>query len=281
MQVYLYSVFSNNEDGGNPCAVVNNSVALTDDQMQKIATSLDLPETIFIIKESQKIFLRFFASKGELPLCVHGGLAAAYKIFNDGYRGERLSIFTYKESKELIFLNNSPIISMVIERNQAKILPNFIEKESVTNFLNLPVAQIDKNSPLGIASIGSPKLLIPVISRKVLFSITPNNETISQWSKDNKVNGVYVYSKETINAESDFVARNFNPLFSANEDIATGVAAGALAVLLEENNKLNKNFSIEQGFNLQKPSLIKVTLSPNTIQIGGKVKIKETDKLRF
>jgi len=48
--------------------------------MQSMATHLNLPETVFIIPDKNQYLLRFFATKGELPLCCHGTLGAAYYL---------------------------------------------------------------------------------------------------------------------------------------------------------------------------------------------------------
>ena len=98
----------------------------------------------------------------------------------------------------------------------------------------------------------------------------PNLDLISQWCKKYSVNGVYVYSNDTEQPHSDYVGRNFNPLFSHQEDIATGVAAAALAFILNlKNDKKKNNFTIEQGANLRKSSKIYISLAQDYMTIKG------------
>jgi len=47
-----------------------------------MATQLNFPETVFIIPYRNYYLFRFFATKGELPLCCHEALGAAYYFFN-------------------------------------------------------------------------------------------------------------------------------------------------------------------------------------------------------
>ena len=102
--------------------------------------------------------------------------------------------------------------------------------------------------------------------------MVPNLDLISQWCKKYSVNGVYVYSNDTEQPHSDYVGRNFNPLFSHQEDIATGVAAAALAFMLNlKNDNKKNNFTIEQGANLGKPSQICVSIRTQKITIKGAV----------
>lgn len=86
------------------------------------------------------------------------------------------------------------------------------------------------------------------------------------------VNVIYVYSNDTEHPDSDYVGRNFNPLFSHQEDIATGVAAAALVFMLNlKNDNKKNNFTIEQGANLGRPSQIFVSIEPEQIIIKGEV----------
>ncbi|HEY2566857.1 MAG TPA: PhzF family phenazine biosynthesis protein, partial [Candidatus Aquirickettsiella sp.] len=110
------------------------------------------------------------------------------------------------------------------------------------------------------------------INRDILFSMTPNLDLISQWCKEYSVNGIYVYSSDTEHFDSDYIGRNFNPLFSHQEDIATGVAAAALAFMLNLNNdKKKNNFVIEQGANLGRSSKISIFINSEKICIKGAV----------
>lgn len=68
------------------------------------------------------------------------------------------------------------------------------------------------------------------------------------------------------------MGRIFNPLFSHQEDIATGVAAATLSFTLNSrNNNIKKNFSIEQGAHLNQSSRIYISIYPEIIIIKGEV----------
>jgi trans-2,3-dihydro-3-hydroxyanthranilate isomerase len=142
--------------------------------------------------------------------------------------------------------------------------------------LNVDKISIDTHLPCAIASTGSPKLLVPVINRNILFNMTPHLDLISQWCEKYSVNGVYAYSNDTENSHSDYVGRNFNPLFSHQEDIATGVAAAALGQMLNlSSGKSENNFTIEQGFNLGRPSKIYISITPKHVTIKGEAYFSE------
>lgn len=111
---------------------------------------------------------------------------------------------------------------------------------------------------------------MPLINRAALFEMIPNLDLITQWCKDNAINGLYAYSNDTENSNADYVGRNFNPLFSHQEDIATGTAAAALCQMLcIKSGQSEGGFTIEQGANLGSPSQIYVSISKKSIEIKG------------
>lgn len=77
--------------------------------------------------------------------------------------------------------------------------------------------------------------------------MTPNLDLINQWCRKYSVNGLYVYSKDTESIHSDYIGRNFNPLFSHQEDIATGGTAAALGFILNFKNDNKKKFYYRAG----------------------------------
>lgn len=238
--------------------------------MQAMATKLKLPETVFIIPDKNHYLLRFFATKGELPLCCHGALGAAYYLFKSGLP-KPTQIKSYQTQINLDIACNDNLIAMSI-LNNGKIINDNINLDIISRLLNVDKTLIDINLPCAIVSMGSPKLLVPVINRDTLFNLAPNLDQISQYCKKYSVNGIYVYSKDTENSYSDYIGRNFNPLFSHQEDIATGVAAAALVLMLNlKNDKKKNNFTIEQGANLGYSSQIFVSLEPKQIAIKGEV----------
>jgi trans-2,3-dihydro-3-hydroxyanthranilate isomerase len=274
MNVRIVNVFSKNNQGGNPCAIVDNADHLSTDEMQAIATNLNLPETVFIIPDKNQYLLRFFATKGELPLCCHGALGAAYYLFNSDLP-KPIHIKSYQTQTKLDIECDGSSISMSIVNN-GKILDTPIDLNVISGLLNVDKISIDTHLPCAIASTGSPKLLVPVINRNILFNMTPHLDLISQWCEKYSVNGVYAYSNDTENSHSDYVGRNFNPLFSHQEDIATGVAAAALGQMLNlSSGKSENNFTIEQGFNLGRPSKIYISITPKHVTIKGEAYFSE------
>lgn len=236
--------------------------------MQTVATCLKFPETVYIIANKNKYLLRFFATKGELVLCCHGVLGAAYYLFKSKHV-KPINIQPYKKNIniEVKYANNLISMSMT---NQGEIFATNIDASLISKLLNIDTKIIAQDLPFVVASVGSPKLLVPIINRASLFAMAPNLDLISTWSKNNVVNGIYAYSKDTENANSHYVGRNFNPLFSHQEDVATGSAAAALCNMLCRYKGISEGaYIIEQGANLGRPSKIYISITADYIVITG------------
>ncbi|MCI8453806.1 MAG: PhzF family phenazine biosynthesis protein [Lachnospiraceae bacterium] len=80
MKQYGIDAFTDKVFTGNPAAVCIMEQWLPDDTMQKIAIENNLSETAFAVKENQNYHLRWFTPGGEISLCGHATLAAAYAI---------------------------------------------------------------------------------------------------------------------------------------------------------------------------------------------------------
>ena len=89
---------------------------------------------------------------------------------------------------------------------------------------------------------------------------------------------IYVFTGETRDPESTVHSRAFAPFIGIPEDPATGSAAGALGAYLVHHkfieNLDSSSIVIEQGFEMNRPSIIRVSVGQTdgkikSIQVGG------------
>ncbi len=233
-----------------------------------LAKQFNLPVLACVYSTPTIPLIRFFYPTTEMTSCIHGTMAVA-KILLDDLKQSSIKL----QNKDGVIIevkqtvnNNFQVVTAVLPHKTI-----VIDKQLIINMLNLPsLDYIDETLFCGIASIGSPKLFVPVSSLTILHNIIPRFDAITKWSVKHGINGLYVYTPQTLTSTANFHARAFNPLTGNNEDAATGVAAGALAGILKTN------LQIEQGYTMNTPSLIKVTyINPNQILIGGKVNITD------
>ncbi|MHB1221245.1 MAG: PhzF family phenazine biosynthesis protein [Gammaproteobacteria bacterium] len=254
---------TNKPNAGNPAAVVTEFQG-GDREKLALAKKLNQPVTVFIANQnSHEPTIQFFYPEAKMPLCIHGTLAAAKIILPK----DQLAInFKTDDGKTLaVRKQKKNIYEVKVERHD--FAKPIIKNEDILRMLNLQdTDSINNTLPLCIESAGSSKLLIPLTTLTLLQDLQPNFELIKQWSIQNKINGLYVYTDQTSSETADFHARGFNPKTGHNEDAATGVAAAALSLALQ------KNISIEQGHSINMPCLIAVSyINQKTVYVGGAV----------
>jgi PhzF family phenazine biosynthesis protein len=258
--------FSNEQpDSGNPAAVFVNFSA-TPTEKQIIARKINLPVTVFVEWQQKELpRLQYFYPDSEMPLCLHGSMAA-YQVLR-----QQIAL----APRHYLTCLNPQLLEITAQNNRvqikvsAKIFSKIVfDVQQIANWLNLhDTALFDAVLPFGVFSVGSPKLLVPLKSSALLFQLQPNFLAIKNWSQQHAVNGLYVYA--AAEKPGSFHARGFNPKTGHNEDAATGVAAAALSLALK------KSLLVNQGVNLKKPCQIMVEyITAQEIWVGGRVTIE-------
>lgn len=267
IKVILVKAFTKDESQGNPAGVILDADNLSGGQMLKISAELGFSESAFVQKSVKAEFrIRFFTPTQEVDLCGHATIAAVHTL-----REER------KISNDFISVETKAGVLPIecrkdglIEMAQAK--PKFGKsdhsKNEIARLLNISESEI-LDHPIEIVSTGTPKLIIAVNSLDTLFKIKPDLAGIKKYCQDHAVKGFYPFTFETLEEDSDFHARQFNPLAGIDEDPITGVAAGALGAYIARHKLLEKNrFIIEQGFCLNKGGKMFVSINGG-VKVGG------------
>lgn len=112
--------------------------------------------------------------------------------------------------------------------------------------------------------MGSPKLLVEVQDAQTLHGLAPDLAGIADWGRAHGINGIYAYCRL---GDGLYEGRNFNHLDPALEDSATGVAAGALTVLL------GRGIELRQGRATGRDCLIRTRVEGESILVGGRVEL--------
>ncbi|MGF7046226.1 PhzF family phenazine biosynthesis protein [Paenibacillus sp. DS2015] len=281
IDINVYKVFTDQPDFGNSAGVLEYNSMWSVEDMLQIANHSDTSVTVFVKiskNDVQDYKFRFFSKEKELSFCGHGSLAgAAYAMNKLGVNLLRVKFGTSNsiviiESKDGIYYLKTP---------RTTILEISPIRDEIAFMLGIEPEAISTTSPFCVATIGSPKLLVPIISRMELNTIKPKYTEIKKWSRDNNINGIYTYAfKEKLldqenNLPKLIYTRGFNPLFGILEDPATGVAAGALADVLYIERGYS-SFIFHQGELMGASSQIRVEIEPEGVRIGGSVLLINT-----
>jgi PhzF family phenazine biosynthesis protein len=265
--VQLIKAFTQDKEHGNPAGVVLNADDLSDQQMQGIAKHYNFSECVFVQKSDAADFkTRFFTPIKEVDFCGHATIAAFYCLSKDLVAGSPI-IFTQETNKGILQVSCYPDGLIVMQQQDPSTFNFVINNNEIANLLNIAAHDIMGDSQ--IVSTGIPKLIIPLKSLEVLFSINPNFTGICEYSLKSGSKGFYPFTTQTIDTGSDFHARQFNPLVGINEDPITGIAAGALgSYIVSHHLSDKKTFVIEQGHIMNKFGKMFVDVS-DKILVGG------------
>lgn len=270
--VFLVKAFTQDKTQGNPAGVMLDADNLTDAEMLAISSDLGFSESAFVQTSDAADFkVRFCSPKEEVSFCGHNVIAVFHTLMEQGMvQFDGQSEIELKQETLAgilpVFCHKDGFVVMVQKAPEFGNIEN--NRKEIAKLLSIPVTEI-LDYPIQTVSTGTPKLMIPVSSLDTLKNIKPDLEGIAEYCKRNGTKGFYPFTSETIDADSDFHARQFNPLAGINEDPITGVAAGALGCYVTKYNLSDKKtFVIEQGYVMSKGGKIFVDVM-NEVKVGG------------
>jgi trans-2,3-dihydro-3-hydroxyanthranilate isomerase len=267
-------VFGSREGGpGNEATVVRCPGGLPDPAvMRQVAQARATPVSAFIGGTAEPFDVRFFTPSSELSFCGHGSLAAGSVLAREmGAQQVRLRA----GQTEATVHCDTPGMATFAMKGPAEVLTDF-DRRPVLDALGLSEEGLDPHSPFVIASVGSPKWLVPVRDPERLRALKPRFAELADWSTRRGVNGAYVYTCHGLPPGVHVQARAFNPKSGAAEDAATGVAVAALAWVLRDVWKNSPWFVVEQGLELRDLNRLRARISDDLqIHVGGEVRFAE------
>ena len=217
MKQYTVDTFTDKVFSGNPAAVCIMQEWLSDEVMLNIAAENNLSETAFAVKEDEKYHLRWFTPGGEIDLCGHATLAAAFVLMS----------FYESEKNQIIFSTLSG--NLTVKKND-----NMFEMDfPMYKLTEVPVTNI-MTEAIGIEPIKAYKardLLCVLPSEEDVINHTPDME------KASLLDGLLLHTTAA-GKNSDCISRSFAPKLNVSEDPVCG--SGHCHIIPYWASKLNK-----------------------------------------
>jgi predicted PhzF superfamily epimerase YddE/YHI9 len=242
---YVINTFTSRPFAGNPAGVCPLEAWLPDELMQRIATENNLSETAFFVRAGDRYALRWFAPGGEVDLCGHATLAAAFVLTTYlGASGDTLRFDT--RSGELR-----------------------VRRRDLRLELDFPLLPLNPVAPppallrgLGVpaeAVLFGMDYVAVLASEEAVAALRP---AIEEWrSLDGR--GVVVTA---VTADGNYVCRCFAPNVGITEDPVTGSAQCALAPYW--SGRLGKTaFQVRQLS--KRGGLLEARVEGDRVLIGG------------
>ncbi|MFC5461802.1 PhzF family phenazine biosynthesis protein [Massilia niabensis] len=260
MRIQEFTCFGTESGGGNPALVIEDGPAGLE---QRLVLARERALTcVFIDAPAERgtaACLDFVYPHMRSPLCLHATLAAAQVLFERHGSATPLTVTTAMRGQRLTLSWDDAALFVELARQDVPQVE--VDDGLAARLLAAPKLQL--SSAPRIASVGSPKLLLEVADTDTLRRLTPDLASIAAWSQEHGVNGCYAWCRT---GDAEYEGRNFNHLDPLLEDSATGVAAGALTVLL------GHGLTLRQGRSTGRDCLIRTRLEGDVVFVGGRVR---------
>jgi PhzF family phenazine biosynthesis protein len=262
MHVHTLLCFGATAGAGNPALVIEDDRSPPDARQ---AFARERNTTCVWIDPPQQdgiaAIVDFYYPHTRSPLCLHATLAAAERLFARLGAHPPLAVTTAMHGQPLALTREGDQLFVRLAPQDAPQPP--LAPDLPARLLGITADAIA--APQCVASVGSPKLLVGVRDAATLDALAPDLEAIAHWGRQHGVNGLYAYCRTANEPHAQFEGRNFNHLDPRLEDSATGVAAGALTVLL------GHALTVRQGRATGHDCLIHTRIEDGAILVGGRV----------
>lgn len=258
MKTTLLTCFGEHEGEGNPALVIEDDPS-TPDARAAFARARDM--TCVWIDPSGEAGVAaladYYYPHMRSALCLHATLALARLLFARHPDAPVLTVKTAMRGQRLVLSLSGDQVFVQLDAQEST--QPALGDGLLARLLDLP--GFTPAAAPRAASVGSPKLLVQVDDAATLHGLAPDLAAITAWSKEAGVNGLYVYCAR---ADGRYEGRNFNHLDPRLEDSATGVAAGALSVLL------GRAITLLQGRATGRACLIRTRVEGGKVFVGGR-----------
>jgi trans-2,3-dihydro-3-hydroxyanthranilate isomerase len=268
---HTLDVFTDTPLAGNPLAVVLDSQGLDDARMQSIAREFNLAETVFVSEPKNPVntaAVRIFTPARELPFAGHPTVGTAVLLAHlrapELLKSEDLRIVLEEKVGDVVCVarhrkGQAMAAYFTVPRTPERI-GDPPSKASLAADLGLQVEDIgfDAHEPV-VMGAGTANLFVPLKSLAAMGRARPDRK---HWG-ENGGPCLYLYTRQSVHAGSDFHARMFAAGWGVYEDPATGSAAAAFAGVMMAFEKPRDGehvVTIEQGVEMGRPSFISVGL---------------------
>lgn len=246
MKSYVVDAFTDTVFKGNPAAVCVLNQWLPDALMQNIAKENNLSETAFTVPSGSGYELRWFTPGGEIDLCGHATLAAAYVLMR----------FIEPESRQITFHTKSELLT--------------VERTDDLYEMDLPAYRLTSVpvTPEMEAAIGFRPA--EAWMGRDLVCVLDNEEQVLQSSPDEEklkhLDGLLLQLTAKGN-DYDCVTRSFAPKLNVSEDPVCG--SGHCHVIPLWARKLGKN-NLRAFQASQRTGVLYCRLEGDRVFIAGK-----------
>ncbi len=279
MQVTIVDAFTKTPGAGNRAGVVLDAAGLDAAAMQRIAAAVGASETAFFLSApgERTVRLRYFAPLEEIPFCGHATVATFHLLAE---RGVLASPGTYTLECPAgtldVELEQGGRVWVTPPRPPSSESP--VPVETLMALAGGTVEMVDRSLP--VLRYGH-RVLVPLRRREDVWSLMPRGAALDAALRPHGMSGLYVFTRDTLEAGSAVHSRYFVPGVGIPEDPVTGAAGGPVGMYLATQGLLTLpagggtvRTRIEQGDAIGKPGRVELEVTgragqPEKVRISG------------
>ncbi|KIF01043.1 hypothetical protein PL81_37810, partial [Streptomyces sp. RSD-27] len=264
--------------GGSPTAVVLDEDRLSDEDRRRVPVEHGTSHAVFLRVDgdraapepSPRLRIRFFTSRGELPACGHGTVAAlAFLAARAEAEGSyRATFHTAVRVFEGWAVREGAGVAAAFDPGPVSLRrPTATERASVLAALG--IAPDAAGPEVRVAGVGRERLLVPVTDRAALAGLVPDLHRLRDACDRAGLLGAYVYSPPS--PVGMLAARMFAPSIGVPEDIANANSTACLAAHLAGYGVTE--IAVDMGDTVGSPATVTATAHPGPsglrVRVGG------------
>lgn len=287
-RVFLVDAFTDRPLTGNGAGVVPNAEGISAAQMRAITSELRQSETGFVLPSDDADHrVRFFTPTHEIDLCghatlaCHAGLQAAGGVETGSYTLEtNVGTIGIEGTDEAVWMTMPEPEIRKVDQPYGPVADALGVREAALTGMR-------DDLPLARAATGVPYLVIPVEYLSDLSEMDPDMQALESMAEAHECSGIYVFTFDTLAAESTVHARMFAPGLGIPEDPVTGTACGACGAYLDRFGAFDPTpaeMVIEQGFFLDRGGHARVEARSATadgdVRVGGATSLALDGEIR-
>ena len=253
-RVLILDAFTDQPFFGNPCGVVPDAEGLTDDEMQKIARELNLPETSFVSKSDKADFrVRYFTPRYELGFAGHPTIATSYMLALEGMTSLAKPVNTITLEFNIgvlpvdLLAENGKPVSAVMTQSAPTFCEEIDTEKMAACFKGFTPADFADGIKPQVVGTGTKFLIVAIKSLDKLATIEMNREKLCEVVDAVGVNAAYVFVPYGYDPATGMHGRLCDPR-GTFEDPFTGAAVGAAGAYMVQYGLTDKEeIAVEQG----------------------------------
>ncbi len=273
---HLVDVFTDVQFGGNQLAVFLDAQGMSTVLMQTITRELNLSECAFVFPaqdDTHDYHVRIFTPGRELPMAGHPTIGTAFTLAHTGH---------IPVNHTVRFLEGVGVIAVDVQQTASGIRADmaqpsaqfghiFDDRARMAALLSITEADLLPDYAIQVVSTGVPFVYVPVRDLNVMRKVKFRLDLWEQELKDTDYPQVFVFTPQAQTLVGTVHARMFAPSMGITEDPATGAACGPLGAYLARYGLTDdpQNIVCEQGFEMNRPSLIHIQVQDTAIIVGG------------